>query len=723
MSNKKINIQQKTTNPLLILIKILFTSLALISICNVSYAFDNNANDDNSAGELLLTNKQGKHINTLLLDTDINVTVNGLIATMKIKQVFRNNSDDWVNGRYVFPLPEDGAIDGMTMKIGERVIHGVIKEKQAAKKAFIKAKKAGKKASLLEQHRPNLFSMAVANIPPRSEVHAEIHIIDRVKYEQQTFSLRLPTTLTPRYKLGKRLKIDLEEKQDVQINEQSGWGINTDIVPDVSAITPPQTHTKNTQTLSSFRFQLELNAGIELKQVSSKTHALNIKNLSEKRALINLKNTTEPMNKDLLLQWTPIKTQAPTAALFQQTIQQEHYVMAMLLPPTAAIKNALPRDINFIIDSSGSMSGDSMHKAKESLIYAIQQLSPSDRFNVIDFDNNFTPFYSQTVKANQQNITNTIARIKKLSANGGTEMFGPLQFALNTTSEKQRLKQIIFITDGAVSNEQQLFKLIHTNLGDARLFTVGIGSASNSYFMSKAAQFGRGSFTYIDTNSDSTDNMKQLFQKINHPVARDIQLEYTPTLNNNIEQYPAKIPDLYAGEPLVVFSKSKQAIDAINISGNLLGNPWQRKLQTAKKIHNTDNIDALWARKKVSHLMNELNTGSQDATIIKSKVIELGIKHHLLTQFTSFVAIEKIVSKPNTAIAKNKNVPNLMPKGSTMPVPQTATTAGMLSFFGSLLMLFAMLFGHQGFRQSIFHLFTTLSMQKPRGHDEDTTEA
>ena len=662
----------------------------------------NENNNENSAGELLLKNKQGAVVNTLLLDTDIDVNVSGLIATIKIKQTFRNDSDDWVNGRYVFPLPEGGAIDGMTMKIGERVIKGEIKEKQAAKTIFTEAKRAGKKASLLEQHRPNLFSMSVANIPPQSEVEAEIHVIDRVKYDQHIFSLRLPTTLTPRYTPGKKLQINLEEIKDVPINEQSGWGVNTNIVPDANEITPPQVHTQDTQTPNGFRFRLNLDAGIALERIHSETHEVKVTQSSNKQTLVSLKNTTEPMNRDLVLQWQPIKTNAPTAALFQQTIQQEHFVMAMLLPPTANIKNALPRDITFIIDSSGSMSGDSMRKAKKSLIYALQQLNSNDQFNVIDFDSQFTPFYSKSVEANQSNIDHAKRRVRKLHADGGTEMFGPLFFALDTPAEEHRLKQIIFITDGAVSNEQQLFNLIHNKLGDARLFTVGIGHAPNSHFMNRAAQFGRGSFTYIDTNSDSTEKMNRLFKKINHPIARDIQVNYTSSDAESIEQFPAKISDLYAGEPLVIFSKSKQSIDSIDISGNLLGNPWQRSLKAAKNAKDTNNIDALWARKKVAHLMDQLHTQILPETIVKPKIIELGIRHHLLTKYTSFVAVENEPSKPLNVETKDKKIPNLMPKGSTMPVPQTATTAGQLSLVGSLLMLLAMLLGHKGFRESLF---------------------
>ena len=698
MVNETIARQTKFTNKKIYQI-IILNLIGLISIIihATSYA-ETPKNDENSVGELLLKNEQGHVVNTLLLDTFIHVNVNGLIATTTMKQTFRNDSNDWVSGRYVFPLPENGAIDGMKMKVGERIIQGVIKEKQAAKTIFTEAKKAGKKASLLEQHRSNLFSMAVANIPPKSEITTEIHIIDRVSYQQNKFSLRLPTTFTPRYTPGKKLHLNLEETENISIDEQSGWGINTDIVPDANQITPPQIHAQNTQTPNRFRFKLELDAGVELEKIHSQTHAIAIQNNSKKSASISLKNTSELMNRDLVLHWLPVKTQTPTAAIFQQTIDQEQYVMAMLLPPTVDIKNALPRDITFIIDSSGSMSGDSMDKAKKSLIHALQKLNSSDRFNVIDFDNQFTPFYQNVVAANHVNIKQAIRKVTQLQANGGTEMFAPLFYALDKPAEPHRLKQIIFITDGAVSNEDQLFKLIHNKLGDARLFTVGIGSAPNSHFMSRAAKFGRGSFTYIDTNNECSEKMDSLFKKISHPIARDIQVNYAASNPQSIEQFPEKISDLYAGEPLVVFSQASGAIDSINISGNLLGNSWQRNLKIAKNSKDTNNIDSLWARKKVAHLMDQLRTNTSPKSVVKPEVTELGIKHHLLTKFTSFVAVEKEISRPENSAHKYKKIPNLMPKGNTMPIPKTATTAGLLGLIGAVLMLLAMLFGHQNFR-------------------------
>jgi len=689
----------------------LFSSTALAqqvihrTVINEGKVIDNS---QNSAGELMIENKQGQSVSAIILNSDIDAEVNGMIATIKMQQRFKNDSDEWVNGRYVFPLPENGAVDGLTLKIGDRKIVGVIKEKEAAKKTFEAAKKAGKKAGLLQQHRPNLFSMAVANIPPQGEVVAEITLIDRVRYEQQIFSLRFPTTLTPRFIPGaikqQPVELDLEETQDVTINATSGWGSNTNIVPDAADITPPQKHATSDEISNRFRFELNLNAGVELANIASGTHEIAIEELTANQSLpklmqITLAKGTEKMDRDLVLTWEPISTAAPTAALFQQTLNGEHYSMAMLLPPTVNIPNTLPREITFIVDSSGSMSGVSMQQAKQSLYIALDELTSKDRFNIIDFDSDYRPLFSEPQLASTSHLGLAKGMVNNLNAGGGTQIFEPLNYALESRSSaqgaEQYLKQIIFITDGSVGNEQQLFQLISDKLGDARLFTVGIGSAPNSHFMSKAAQFGRGSFTYVDNINETVAKMSALFKKINHPIARDLSITYPQQDSGvNIEQYPQKIPDLYAGEPIVVLTKSSQALNQIEINGDLLGNPWQRSLgsnikgnENKHNLKNTDNIDALWARKKVAHLMDGLYTGTQTESQVKPQVIKLGIAHHLLTQYTSFVAVEEVLSRPDHLEAKNKNVPNLMPKGNTMVAPQTATSADLLTIMGFLFLL------------------------------------
>lgn len=687
--------------------------LLLICTCLI---FSPNVNAINSAGELELIDEEGNRKTAMVMTTELSGNISGMIASIELKQTFQNDSDSWVNGRYVFPLPEGAAVDSLSIVVGERVIEGVIKEKAEAKKIFTQAKKAGKKAGLLKQHRPNLFSISIANIAPDEIVVANITFIDKVKYENETFSLRLPTTLTPRYISGHAItnnNLDKEVSnaitneqskhlpscnQNIEITEQSGWASNTYMVCDASNITPPQTHFQPGQTTNSFSLKLLLDAGLPLASVDSNSHTIVSQFPDQNRVVISLANGEEAMDRDLVLEWRANIGHAPQAALFQQVWQnegaeKEFYSMLMVMPPSSNTTISLPRDVTFIIDSSGSMAGGSMVQAKQSLHQALQYLTPTDRFNIIDFDSDYRPIFQHGKAADQTNINTAHRMIDRLDADGGTEMYGALEFSFQQASEEQYLRQIIFITDGSIGNEEQLFKLINQKLGQNRLFTVGIGHAPNTHFMSKAAKFGRGIYTYINNLDQVSDKMEDLFTKINQAKLKNITVEIAAKNQINVEQYPQRIPDLYAGEPIILLLKSEQPINELSLSGTMADQNWQQSLVVNKPITNTKgqtkNINTVWARQKIQSLMEDLVLSPETEPVIKPEIIELGLTHKLVTKFTSFVAVEKTPVKPVETKSKNVNVKNLMPKGSTMMAPQTATPATLYKLTGMLLLCIA----------------------------------
>jgi len=685
--------------------KSLFTFIALVALLLLtrpSFA-------DTSVGELEINRANGQKELAILLSTHISGDVNGMIASIKVDQNFKNQSDDWVNGRYVFPLPPDAAVDSLTIQIGERVIKGVIKEKAEAKKTFEAAKRAGKKAGLLEQHRPNLFSISVANIGPQETVRTTLTFINKVRYQDETFSLRLPTTLTPRYIPGatiasiRQAQQTIEQQFSEEKNEQTidntgwassdegGWSANTDRVNDASAITPPQVHATRNQANNLFSLALSLDAGLDLQMVDSTTHQISNNFISSKQVEVSLANGQEQMNNDLVLSWKPTIGSEPKAALFQQKLGNAYYSLLMVTPPSPNTSLSLAREITFIIDSSGSMAGGSMIQAKQALHDGLNYLSRNDRFNIIDFDSSFRPLFTQSQAVNQASLAQAGQMIDALVADGGTEMTGALNHALSSRgseSDQQYLRQIVFITDGAIGNENELFKLLNNKLGDARLFTVGIGSAPNAFFMNKAAKFGRGSYTYISNLDQVSTKMGQLFKRITHPVLRDIKIDWQ---QQSIEQYPSRLPDLYAGEPLSVLVKSSRPLRNIKASGTMLNTPWEKTIKNRKSQSTANNLNTVWARDKIASLMDKLITGEASRADLKPQIIELGIKHHIVTKFTSFVAVEQQVSKPANTKAKHKNIPNLMPKGSTMPVPQTATPTDLFAILGGVFMLIGVL--------------------------------
>lgn len=664
----------------------------VVALCSLSHIAFANIQEESSTAELVFTSNQGADVSAMLLDTNVSGSVSGLVSTITIVQKYRNDSNDWVNGQYRFPLPENAAVDSLTLETEGRILHGVVKEKQAAQKEFNVAKKAGKKAGLLKQHRPNLFSMSLANIAPWSEVTATISFVSTVQYEHGTFSLRLPTTFTPRFIPGAPLwlskveETEFESEGSLDIDATAGWAFNTDQVPDASEITPPQIASPPNADSHRFSLTLLLDAGVPLDDISSVTHAINVAKTTNDTHEVSLANGTANLDRDLLLTWTPAANQAPEAAVFRQQGESAQHNLVMLIPPTKNVVSTLPREIIFIIDSSGSMAGVSILQAQQGLQTALNLLAPGDKFNVIDFDSSARKLFSAPQPATNNNVVRASTFVNNLVADGGTNMAEALEMAFSMPKEEQSLRQIVFITDGSVGNEQALFKMIRSKLGAARLFTVGIGSAPNAHFMRGAARFGRGSYQYIDDIALAASNMRGLFERLNRPILKDLKVWVDGESMKN--GYPNPLPDLYLGQPVMLTVKTPAPVSEVVLSGNLAGESWQRTI-TVNGTANAQNIDKIWARSKVEQLESDIVTGLIDFDSAKKVITQTGLDYQLVTKHTSFIAVEEVVSKPAEVKAKSSQTPNLMPAGNTMPIPMpnTATPSSLLTILGAIMML------------------------------------
>lgn len=639
---------------------------------------------DVKQGSLLLkTDKAGQYIPAPTLDTDVHLRVSGLVVRANVKQKFHNPSNKWVEGVYVFPLPENAAVDHMKLRIGERVIEGQVKEKEAAKKTYEAAKQEGKKASLVEQERPNIFTTSVANLGPGEEVSVEIEYQQTLRYDQGSFRLRFPMVVAPRYIPG---------TEPVTGFAGNGWGINTSQVPDAARITPPVPKpdgpTVEKKILNPVKLSIELDAGFHLAQIASSYHKVDISEDLEHRYHISLSDKQVPANKDFELAWTPDTGSAPQAALFTETREGETYALMMVMPPSGgdAARSRLPRETVFIIDTSGSMSGASMEQAKQALLMAIERLTPADRFNVIQFNSVTDVLFKDAAPADAGNISRAKAYVNGLYATGGTEMFPALSAALNGRAPENFVRQVIFLTDGAVGNEDQLFKLIHERLGNSRLFTVGIGSAPNSHFMSKAAEFGHGTFTYIGNVNEVAEKMTALFSKLESPVLTDIRVKFPDGALG--EMWPRQLPDLYLGEPVMFSASLKKLGGKVTVEGKRGGTPWKVELPLSGG-GSESGIHVLWARSKISSLLDSAQNGA-DATEVRNQVIDVALDHHLVSKYTSLVAVDVTPSRPKDHdLEEGRALPVNLPEGWKHEavfgqLPQTATPAEMRMLLGSL---------------------------------------
>ena len=404
--------------------------------------------------------------------------------------------------------------------------------------------------------------------------------------------------------------------------------------------------------------------------------------VSGSRYNVTLASGDVPADRDFELVWQPDLGNEPKAAMFTEQSGPHTYALLMLMPPKASTGVRLPKESIFIVDTSGSMAGTSLSEAKNALQLALDRLSPQDRFNVIEFNSVTHVLFNQP----QQASPDVVARAKKwvdsLVSTGGTEMLPALQAALlNQSPGDGVVRQVIFMTDGGVSNEEQLLTFIRTNLGQSRLFTVGIGSAPNSHFMRGAARFGRGTFTYIGSVTEVQEKMTALFEKLESPVLTNVELHLD---DPRAEMWPQRIPDLYVGEPVVVAVRFSSPTGRVTASGKLGDHQWN-DVQSLQVTGNESGVGKLWARRKIEALTD---TGGD----VHQQIVELGLDHHLVTEFTSLVAVDHTPSGAPQQTCETRAVPVNLPLGwggIEGSLPTTATPAPLEMLIGIVLVAIA----------------------------------
>ena len=666
---------------------IIIASMATL-LLTVSPARSETLNPDGvEAGQMLFRALDGGEYSPALIQAGrVHFDISGMIATVSLEQTFRNTSDQWVEGVYAFPLPELAAVRHMEMLIGDRRIVGKIKEKAVAKEIYRAAKQAGKKAALVEQQRPNLFTNRVANIGPGEEITVRLEYVQSLGYVGGEFSLRFPMTITPRYQPAAQFTgLDVEPGDEIMtVDTDLGW-----------VMSPGMGH--HGAGLNRIKLTARLDMGMPLAQIESDYHEIVLKR-NKGLYEIELASGFSEMDRDFVLNWKPVTGSAPRAAVFTEKIGEEYYGLLMLVPPalaTASNEAVLAREMIFVIDTSGSMGGVSIIQARESLTMALAQLRPQDRFNIIEFNSNYQMLFRDSVPASRHYLQKAGEFVRLLSASGGTEMLPALRAALMVPvesavePENYSLRQVIFITDGAIANEAELFEEIVKVLGNSRLFTVGIGSAPNSWFMRKSAQFGRGTHTHIGDTGEVAEKMQRLFEQISTPLSSDIDV----TWPGKVEAYPERVPDLYAGKPVMVafkFSKEQLAGELV-VSGELAGKSWSRQLQ----LHGSNNpgVASIWAREKIAALLDQKVLGRSEEAVRKD-VLDVALTHSLMSPYTSFVAVEEHISRPGKSSLKKSAVLNTQPKGQMPQVvsyPATATTGPANLFLGSLFTFLVMI--------------------------------
>ncbi|MGB0682049.1 MAG: marine proteobacterial sortase target protein [Magnetovibrionaceae bacterium] len=599
-----------------------------------------------------------------MVATEIEVDVNGLVARYVMRHRFTNPSQIWTDAIYAYPLPEDAAVDRLVIRVGGRVIEGEIQEKQKARETFEEAKQEGRKASLVEQHRPNMFTTEVANIAPLETIEVEIGFQERLTFRDGLVDLALPLVIGPRY---------LPDAPMVHLTD-GGWAqpvaASKDDLPSMEEEVYTGAHNPVDLTV-------RLKPGFALADLDSPSHPI-VKMVMEDGFVVRLDGTQgRPLaDRDFTLSWAAEPQAAPQAGLFTERLGENLYGFLMLTPPAMVVEDASdePRDVVFILDISGSMEGQSIVQAKAALAQAVDRLDDQDRFDLVIFNDESHAMFGHMVLAEAGTRAAVISAIDSLSANGGTEIGGALEKAfgsLTSIEGEERLAQVVLITDGAVYNEADLFRIIDRRIGRASLFTVGIGSAPNRYFMTRAAEMGRGSAIHIETLGQVENRMAELFQRLENPALTALEVQWPEGVV--ADTAPDPLPDLYAGDPVMLAFQLKGADETgeVVVRGRTRGRHWAQPITFSEQVLKGtagpgSGLSALWARAEIRDLMAMI-ARADNADELEAQATRLALEHGLLSAYTSLVAVERDAPaehlRPEEAARREAEVPRHLPHG------------------------------------------------------------
>jgi len=542
----------------------------------------------------LLSRTESGFVELPILAIDVELSVTGVLVHGRVTQRFVNTQTTTIEAIYAFPVPDRAAVHEMEMRIGERRIRSVVQEREAAKRSYTRARESGKKAALVAQQRPNLFTTTVANINAGETVEVTIEYYEELAWRDGEFRLRFPLA---------------------------------------SSSAVPEVH-----------LTVELRPGVPLGELISDSHEISVATRGDVHD-VRIRDVAAAADRDFLLRWTPVVGERTRTSVFVEEREDALYVMTMLIPPNdrTADGPGLPTETLFIIDVSGSMQGPSIRHAREALIAALDRLRPDDRFNVIRFNHESEAFRPEFAHADAVSLAAARAWVGGLAADGGTQirpaLLRGIEMAGNSsTSHAQR---IIFLTDGAVSDAESVFESMLARLGDIRLHTIGIGQAPNTHLMRKMAELGRGLSEFVPTTAMAGNRIDAFFAKLDRPVMTDLDLQWDGVELD--EPYPRRLPDLYAGEPLVLYSRvvAFEPTAEPRLTG-FTDHGWiELRSDTVETVRRGSGIATRWARARVEDLVDSLRDGA-DPDDVRREVVDLALDHGIVTRFTSLVAVEDV---------------------------------------------------------------------------------
>lgn len=648
-----------------------FVLMMLIFAClQANAAVKPDGRPDERIGGTVTATIGEKTVHLPLMKTDISADIQGDLASVTVTQTFSNPTGVPLNATYLFPLNKNAAVYAMQMQIGDEIVTAEIKKKQEAKQIFDTAKREGKAASLLVQHRPNMFTQSIANLMPGSPVTITLKYTHAVPRQDGDYQLVLPLIVGPRYHPAQPASDQVATHGENSPEIAAGkWRVAPlPNYPDVAGLNLPDNIDRDRVSI-----RINLTSAVDLLDMSSPTHA--IESTGGKRsASIILRRGATLDNRDFVLRYR-LAGQTIGAGILVHKDQRGGFFSLLLEPPKSPTSDAItPREMVFVLDTSGSMSGLPMAASKTFMRAALKSLQPTDTFRIVRFGSDSSEFSSRPLLATEKNLKSGHAYVDGLSTGGGTNIPLALERAFGAAPKENMLRVVVFLSDGYVGNEAEILKLIAGIIGEARIYAFGVGQAVNHYLLAEMARQGRGFSRTIGWGEDAHAVARQLAHRLEAPVLTDIDVDWGTLKVQSVA--PDIIPDLFAGQSLRLQGRFEQpGTHRIVVRGKVNGQPaalpLDLDLDAIKQTDSSNSIALIWAREEISDLMREFPIPPIDRTSnlsdaqIETKVTDLGLRFALSTQWTSFVAVSRKVINPLPELARDANVPLPMVSGVT----------------------------------------------------------
>lgn len=596
----------------------------------------------------LVTHLEERTVVVPLEHTSVEGEIRDHVATLAVTQHFANPFDHPIEAVYVFPLPHDAAVTDFLMTIGDRTIRGVIREREEARRLYEEAKRQGVAASLLTQERPNVFTQRVANIAPGHGIDVTIEYLDRLAYRDGWYELVFPMVVGPRY--DPRGTTDGIGAVTLATRGSSGQ------VVEVPYLRPEE------RSGHEIDVSIDLDAGVPIEELACDSHRLDVERPAPERAQVRLAQDDRVPNRDLVLGYRLAADDVRTAGAVHLNDDGGWLHLTVLPPAELGDLPARPIELICVVDTSGSMSGAPLSQAREALREALRRLTPRDTFRLIRFSNGAGELDGDPLPATPENLRLGQRWVADLKAGGGTEMMTGIRACLRHPKDPERNRLVVFLTDGYIGNEEEILTEVRRSVGDARLFSFGVGSSTNRFLLEAMAREGRGAAAFLALDQDAAPVLARTFERLRRPALTELELDWggLPVA----EVYPSELPDLLIGRPIEVVARVTEPRDPASVAVRLLGHADGAvravpvPLRRVAPGRPARALAKLWARAKIADLHSQArgpDAGPRDDYL--RRVTAVALEHGLMSATTAFVAVDSLTRVDG----ESKTVPVAVP--------------------------------------------------------------